>query len=291
MPARNYNAPKNNFLSEGACFDGEPQYVSCPAAHGCYLCVPSPRCQRSLTVPIWVGCGRGALMLSWRQRAGSGSSDQADQPLSFGRQLDRARRGEAEALSALYRQFLPGVFGYIAARVPDRATAEDLTSEVFLQMVEGISGLRASEEAGFAAWILQIARIAVAGYYRRRERQPTVVSFAATSWDEEDEGEVDLALLTSAPAGDPARQAEVREEWREVVEAINALTEEQRQVLVSRLILGYDVEMVGRMLGKNGNAIKALQFRALHSLHRLLKRKAAARQTLPSQVRRQGGAS
>src|SRR6266851_1315328 len=55
------------------------------------------------------------------------------------RQLDRARRGEPEALSALYRQLLPGVFGYIAARVPDRATAEDLTSDVFLQMGESIS--------------------------------------------------------------------------------------------------------------------------------------------------------
>jgi len=64
------------------------------------------------------------------------------------RQLDRARRGEPEALSALYRQLLPGVFGSIAARVPDRATSEDLTSEVFVKMVEGISRLRASDEAG-----------------------------------------------------------------------------------------------------------------------------------------------
>ena len=91
-------------------------------------------------------------------------------------QLDLARRGEAEALGALYRQFLPGVFGYIAARVPDRSTAEDLTSDVFLKMVEGIGRLRASDEAGFAAWLLQIARIRVAGYYRKREHLPALVS-------------------------------------------------------------------------------------------------------------------
>lgn len=34
--------------------------------------------------------------------------------------------------------FLPGVFAYIAAHVPDRATAEDLTSEVFMRMIESI---------------------------------------------------------------------------------------------------------------------------------------------------------
>src|SRR5260370_14346068 len=92
------------------------------------------------------------------------------------RQLDRARRGEPEALSALYRRLLPGVFGYIAARVPDRATAEDLTSDVFVQMVEHISRLRASDEASVAAWILQIARVTVPGYYRTRAHQPSFVS-------------------------------------------------------------------------------------------------------------------
>jgi len=37
---------------------------------------------------------------------------------AFKGQLDRARRGEPEALSALYRRLLPGVFGYIAALLP-----------------------------------------------------------------------------------------------------------------------------------------------------------------------------
>jgi RNA polymerase sigma-70 factor, ECF subfamily len=41
-------------------------------------------------------------------------------------------------------------------------------------------------------------------------------------------------------------------------------------VLVARLILGYDVATVAQMLGKQANAVKALQFRALQSLHRLL---------------------
>src|SRR5258708_3874601 len=91
-------------------------------------------------------------------------------------QLDRARRGDSEALSALYNQFLPGVFGYIATRVPDRTIAEDLTSEVFLQMVEGIHRLRAQDEAGFVAWLLRIARVTVAGYYRKRAKQPIPLS-------------------------------------------------------------------------------------------------------------------
>jgi DNA-directed RNA polymerase specialized sigma24 family protein len=51
------------------------------------------------------------------------------------RLLDRARQGNSEALSVLYHRFLPGIFGYIATRMPDRAMEEDLTSDVFLQVV------------------------------------------------------------------------------------------------------------------------------------------------------------
>lgn len=228
-------------------------------------------------------------MFSWQHSPGSGSSGKTEQPALFGGKLDRARSGEPEALSALYRQFLPAVFGYIAARVSNRATAEDLTSEVFLKMIEGISRLRASEEAGFAAWILQIARITVADYYRKRENQPTVVSLTPSSSNGEDEEQRYLILSAHHPAADPVHHAEVHEEWGEVVEAINTLTEEQRQVLVGRLILGYDVETVGRMLGKKENAIKALQFRALQSLHRLLRMKVASREALHSHVPRRGG--
>ena len=114
-------------------------------------------------------------MVSWRRTSGSSIPDAGNRSSTFTHLLDAARRGESEALSTLYREFLPGVFGYMATRVPDRATAEDLTSEVFLKMVEGISQLRTSDEAGFAAWLLQIARISVAGFYRKREKQPVHV--------------------------------------------------------------------------------------------------------------------
>jgi RNA polymerase sigma-70 factor (ECF subfamily) len=188
---------------------------------------------------------------------------------AISRQLDLARRGESEALSQLYRQFLPGIFGYIATRVPDRATAEDLTSDVFLKMIEGVSHLRATDEAGFAAWLLQIARITVAGYYRKREHQPALVSLEPGDQEEEGVGNSE-ANLRNYPSLDPAERAESQDEWNSVVKAINTLTEEQRQVLIGRLILGYDVATVARMIGKKANAVKALQFRALQSLHRQL---------------------
>src|SRR5690349_12139935 len=192
-------------------------------------------------------------MLSWRRHQGKGASEAAKHP-PFEQHLELARQGESEGLSALYRQFLPGVFGYIATRVPDRATAEDLTSEVFLKMVEGIARLRARDEASFAAWLLQIARITVAGYYRKREGTPGLVSLDAQD-GEEKAPEHELTLAGIYLGMDPADLVETRDEWHTVVDAINALTEEQRQVLVGRLLLGYNVETVARLIGKKANEI------------------------------------
>src|SRR5260370_3183865 len=173
---------------------------------------------------------------------------------AFKGQLDRARRGEPEALSALYRQLLPGVFGYIAARVPERATAEDLTSDVFLQMVESISRLRATNEASVAAWILQIARVTVAGYYRKRAHQPAFVSLEPRGWEEEESG-ASRVIPDSDPTLDPVRRAEARDEWDTVVKAINTLTEEQRPVVLGRLILGYDGATSPALLRKHATPL------------------------------------
>lgn len=207
-------------------------------------------------------------IFSGRGNSESGAPECHDQQRVFRQQLDGARRREPEVLSVLYRQFLPGIFGYIAARVPERTTAEDLTSEVFLKMVEGIGQLRANDEAGFAAWLLQIARITIAGYYRKRERQPTFTSLEPA--DEEEFSDA-YATISSDPAyTNPAQWAEARDEWSHVVTAINMLTEEQRVVLIGRLIQGYDIATVARMIGKKTNAVKALQFRALNRLQQIL---------------------
>jgi RNA polymerase sigma-70 factor (ECF subfamily) len=182
--------------------------------------------------------------------------------------LDDARRGESEALSVLYREFSPGVFAYITLRVP-YGMAEDLTSEVFLKMVESIHHLRTSDEIGFIGWLLQIARISIANYYRQRKKQPMYVRFEPALLRKEDTSETWM-IPANHPDTDPVLWTEAREEWDRVVKAINMLTEEQRQVLVGRLLLGYHVKTVARTIGKNANAVKALQFRALRSLKRLL---------------------
>jgi RNA polymerase sigma-70 factor (ECF subfamily) len=223
-------------------------------------------------------------MFSLPRSAERKTADQDKQELTFHQLIEHARHGEAEALSKLYGRFLPGVFGYIASRVPDRFVAEDLTSEVFLEMVEGIAKVRANDEPQFSAWLFRIARIVVAGYYRKHEHVPISVSLEPMLMEDLKEAHV---FSANDPDGDPVRWSEARDEWNVVVQAINTLTEDQRQVLVGRLILGYDVATVAQMLGKKDNAIRALQFRALKSLYGLLRQRNIPEEMFHSSVQQE----
>ena len=78
-------------------------------------------------------------------------------------QIERARQGDAGAVSALYRAFSPAIYRYIVYRVPTEADAEDLTGEVFLKMVEALPAYEPTG-APFEAWFYRIAAARVADF-------------------------------------------------------------------------------------------------------------------------------
>jgi RNA polymerase sigma-70 factor (ECF subfamily) len=174
--------------------------------------------------------------------------------------LQRARQQNQQALSALYKRFLPVVYRYVLARVDDPHVAEDLTADTFFAIVKDIGGTRASDELAFSAWVLSIARSKVAQHFRRQhtragvEREMAPTAEPRTTDDEDDP----LAIITA------------RESWGTVAGALNRLTEEQRAVVLYRCVLDYSAEEVANLLGKQPGTIRALQFRALASLARHL---------------------
>lgn len=180
--------------------------------------------------------------------------------LAFEQALKRAQAADQHAMGMLYKRFLPVVYRFALARVGDVHIAEDITSETFFAIVERIRDTRAQDELTFVAWILGIARNQVAMHFRRVKNRP-VSSLSSI------EGE---PSVHDAAERDPLDVITARESWAEVVDALAKLTEEQREVILYRCVLGYSADDVARSLGKQPGAIRALQFRALASLARHL---------------------
>jgi RNA polymerase sigma-70 factor (ECF subfamily) len=152
------------------------------------------------------------------------------------------------------------VYRYVLARVGSEPLAEDLTSEVFFAVLEGIRTVRAQDELGFAAWLLGIARNTVSMHYRKVRIRPEEPHLLLENQH----------LIATAEEGDPLMIITARESWAEVAAGLNQLTEEQRAVVLYRCVLGYSAEDTAKLLKKRPGAVRALQFRALASLTRYL---------------------
>ncbi|MCC6237776.1 MAG: sigma-70 family RNA polymerase sigma factor [Dehalococcoidia bacterium] len=170
--------------------------------------------------------------------------------------IERARAYDRDAFGELYRRSLGSVFRYCRSRVDSTAEAEELTQDVFMAALAGIQSVRADREAAWLAWLFQVARHKHADALRRRYRRP----------------QAPLEAAGDAPDGAPQPLAEVvaQDERAEVRRALEQLTDEQREVIVCKYVLGYDNERTAAVVGKNSNAVNQLHHRAVARLRRLL---------------------
>lgn len=185
-------------------------------------------------------------------------------PATFAQIIQRARHGDEEALVVLYQRALPIIYRYVLARLGRPDLAEDVVSEVFLVMIESIHTLRAEHEAGFLAWLLQIAQGKCARALRQlTRREGRQVPLPGASPTDED---YTVELMATDLASNPAAFQEWRETLEELGGALQHLSPEQQFVVIGRFLDGQSPEALAQVLGKQPGAIRILQFRALGAL-------------------------
>ncbi len=185
----------------------------------------------------------------------------------FAELLSKARHHETEAVATLYRRALPVIYRYVYAHLGQPDLVEDVVSEVFLVMVESIEQLRTEQEAGFYAWLLQIAHRKVARAIAQAQRHRLHETRLSDELDQEtEETEPHGALADPRPASDPVAVEEWQETADELQGALNTLSQEQQVVLAGRFLAGQSVEDLAQALHKRPGAVRALQFRALGKL-------------------------
>lgn len=170
------------------------------------------------------------------------------------RLIKRIQKGDVDAFGQLYDRFHGPVYSYVLHQVGKPADAEDITSTVFLYVLEKIDGFT-WRGAGFGAWLFRIARNDVLDYFRRQGSGAREIAFPE-----------DLLERPSGVLVD--EQAEAASEERRLLCAIAALSEEQQQVVLLKLILNFSNRQVGEVLDKTEGAVKALTHRALLALRR-----------------------
>ncbi|MBV9503336.1 MAG: sigma-70 family RNA polymerase sigma factor [Acidobacteriaceae bacterium] len=165
------------------------------------------------------------------------------------RLLVEAAQADPSKFEALYELHFELVYFFILGRVQDRATAEDLTSEVFHKALANLSAYE-SRGTPFAAWLFRIASNAIADHYKRAKRE-----------------------LRDDDTLDPPAQPSISSKEMDFVERhaflfrlVEKLPEIQRRVLYGRFIEERSIKEIAQHLRKSEGAVKQLQFRALETL-------------------------
>ena len=159
---------------------------------------------------------------------------------------------DADGFARLYEQTADSVYRYALVLVRDRDRAEDVTADVYLKAWKNRGGLR--DGSAVLPWLLSITHN-VAISFLRASREVADVDLIA---DREDHGaRTDTALFAEADAAC-------------LQSAMRLLTAEQQQVVFLRFFEELPHDAVAARLNRNPNAIRAIQFRALSRLRKLL---------------------
>lgn len=183
----------------------------------------------------------------------------------FGATLAAARAGDARAWSALYHAVAPILIGYLRAqRLPD---PEDVAGEVLLEVVRDL-GRFDGDERGFRSWVLAIAHHRLLDARRRDARRPVTP--------------VPTADLEPRPGrDDPEAATLARIGFDELEPALASLTEEQRSVLLLRVVGDLPIADVAAIVGKRTGAVKQLQRRAVEAMRHAIEEAERPRRALP----------
>jgi RNA polymerase sigma-70 factor (ECF subfamily) len=161
--------------------------------------------------------------------------------------LVRQAQSDAHAFGALYDRYIQRVYRYCYYRTNRASDAEDLTAQIFLAALEGLPRYR--QDGHFAGWLFSIARRKVADFHRSQAMQIPLEEAALPPIHR------DLAV-----------DVERSQRREHLLRSIQALAEEERELIHLRYVAELSFAEIARSLQKNEDAVKKSLYRLIARL-------------------------
>jgi RNA polymerase sigma-70 factor (ECF subfamily) len=176
----------------------------------------------------------------------NGSKTTYEKPL-----IARAR-DNSTAFVQLYRSHYNGVFRYCVHRLFERQMAEDVTSEVFLKVVENIQGFKGDEKQ-FRCWLYRIATNAVNNHLRKAARRKRILKVAREQTDSQ-----------VADCEEPADKLTL------LREAVFSLRPRYQTIITLRFFENMKLTEIAEVLASSPGTVRSQLTRALAKLRKVL---------------------
>jgi RNA polymerase sigma-70 factor, ECF subfamily len=153
-----------------------------------------------------------------------------------------------DAFAVLYHRYLPPLYRYLYRRLSNQRDVEDLTAQVFTEILESIHHRRFPQNGSFPAWLFTIARRRVADFYRVRLIDP----------------------LDDPPAPEPEILANVEkgQDLQRLAALLAQLDDDHQELLRLRFSAGLSFSEIGQIVGRSDAAVKMAVYRVLDGLRK-----------------------
>lgn len=156
------------------------------------------------------------------------------------------QRGDRKAAELLYIKLFDKVFGFAMHRVGNRATAEDITQDIFMKLIEKID-LFDSAKGGFLVWFWQLARNTITDHLRKTR---TVLFSDIETGDEEKS----FDYPDHAPGLEDT--ATTNETLRAVYAALTSATPEEQELFELRFVADLPYSKIAAITGRSEGTLR-----------------------------------
>lgn len=172
--------------------------------------------------------------------------------------ITKAKEGDSEAFSLLYKEYYVPIYRYIYLRIRNKEQSEDLTQDVFLKIYRSIATLAPTGDSPLS-YFYTIAKNTLIDFWRKR-------NLNSVSDDEH-------LLNIADPSPTALDAASLKEKSSLLHECLEQLTRDQREVITLKFINDLSNEEVAKIVGKKETAVRQLQVRALRTLGKIFREK------------------
>ena len=169
--------------------------------------------------------------------------------------VEQALSGNKTSMENLMDHFYNDIFRMVYYRLPTRMDAEDLTQEVFMQMVKSLPNLK--DSSLFKPWLFRIALNRVRDFHRKKR----ILSFFGSTTEKD----VDASISTDSYS-DPSKSIIDKEFRVQLRKFSENLSRWEREVFTLRFLDLLEIKEIVQILRKNENTVKTHLYRALKKL-------------------------
>jgi RNA polymerase sigma-70 factor (ECF subfamily) len=215
----------------------------------------------------WAGVlaqGLSAMAASAGAGGGAPGRRPPEGELSDSDLVDLIQGGDATAFRGLVERFQGRIYAHIYGMIRNREEARDLTQETFVKAYRNIGGFR--REASFTTWLYRIASNVTIDHIRKHRR--VRVSEFDERFGHSDQGDEvwDPDHLRRSPGKDLERA----QLYTRIMDAMQQLPEDQRQVVLLREIEGFSYREIAETMGIPEGTVMSRLFYARKKLQALL---------------------